>query len=76
MFTDEHAAEAVEKKHLTARQAAQMVADGGCRRALLGHVSPRYKHDDLLRLEEEAQAVCDRVALARPLDRVPIPLPD
>lgn len=76
MFTDDHADEAVEKKHLTARQAGQIIADSGCRRALLGHVSPRYKHDDLANLEDQAQSVCDRVTLARPLDRVPIPLPD
>lgn len=76
MFTEKHAAEAEEKKHLTARQAAEMVKQSGCARALLGHVSPRYKNSDLAELEAEAKDVCDRVELAKPLERYEIPLPD
>ena len=76
MFVEEHAAEAAEKKHLTARQAAQLVKSSGCTRALLGHVSPRYKNGELRAMEEEARAVCDRVELAKPLVRYQIPLPD
>jgi len=76
MFAEEHAGEAAEKKHLTARQAAELVRDSGCARALLGHVSPRYKNNELAALEEEARAVCERVALAQPLVRYAIPLPD
>jgi len=76
MFTDDHAEEAREKKHLTARQTAEFVAASGCKKALLVHVSPRYKNNDLEQLEAQAREVCDRVSLARPLDRVEIPLPD
>ncbi len=76
MFAEEHANEAAEKRHLTARQAAEIVRASGCARALLGHVSPRYKNNDLIVLEEEARAVCDRVSLAVPLQRYEIPLPD
>ena len=76
MFTDEHVAEAAEKKHLTARQAGRFVAEAGCGRALLGHVSPRYKYKDLAELQRQAQEECERVELAVPLERYPIPLPD
>jgi ribonuclease Z len=76
MFAEEHASEAAEKKHLTVKQAATLVRDAGCARALLGHVSPRYKNNELAVLEEEARAVCDRVSLAQPLQRYEIPLPD
>lgn len=76
MFTEEHAAEATAKQHLTARQAGEIVNRSGCRRALLVHVSPRYRNEDLFRLEAEARAICDRVELARPLERYEIPLPD
>jgi ribonuclease Z len=76
MFAEEHAAEAAEKKHLTARQAAEFVRDSGCARALLGHVSPRYKNNELAVLEDEARGVCDRVSLAQPLQRYEIVLPD
>jgi ribonuclease Z len=76
MFIEEHAAEAADKMHLTAKQAARIVADSGCARALLAHVSPRYNGEDLRRLEAEAREACDRVELARPLERYLVPLPD
>lgn len=76
MFTEEHAAEAEAKQHLTARQAAEIVDRSGCQRALLVHVSPRYRNEDLPRLEAEAREVCGRVELARTLERYEIPLPD
>jgi ribonuclease Z len=76
MFCEEHAAEATAKLHLTARQAATIVGESGCARALLGHVSPRYANDEVRRLEDEAREVCDRVELARPLERLAIPLPE
>jgi len=76
MFVEEHAQEAAEKFHLTARQAGRIARESGCRRTLLGHVSPRYKHEELRKLEEEAHAQCESIELARPLERYPIPLPD
>jgi ribonuclease Z len=76
MFTDEHATEAAEKKHLTVRQAAVLVKESGCARALLGHVSPRYRNNDLDQLETEAKEVCERAELAKPLERYEIALPD
>lgn len=76
MFCEEHADEAASKLHLTARQAAAIVRDSGCTRALLGHVSPRYTHDELHRVEDEARDVCDRLELVRPLERIAIPLPE
>ena len=76
MFIEEHATEAAEKLHLTAKQAGRIVRESGCRRALIGHVSPRYKHDDLGQLEDEARSQSDRIELARQLERYPVPLPD
>jgi ribonuclease Z len=76
MFCEEHAPEAAEKMHLTSRQAASIARDSGCVHALLAHVSPRYKNDELRQLETEAHAICDRVELAKPLERYAIPLPD
>jgi ribonuclease Z len=76
MFLNEEETDAAEKKHLTAKQAGRIVRESGCRRAVLGHVSPRYRRDDLHTLEEQARAECDCIEMARPLERYAVPLPD
>lgn len=77
MFLEEDVADAAEKKHLTARQAGRIVRESGCTRAVLGHVSPRYRREQLAQIEAEAQDACDdRIQMAEPLTRYEIPLPD
>lgn len=53
-FADEDLVKALETKHSTARQAAQVAAQAGVGRLLLGHFSARYKDLELL-LHEAAE---------------------
>lgn len=55
-------AEARERFHSTAAQAATVARDAGARALLLGHYSSRYRNDDLFR--QEALEVFPRVFLA------------
>ncbi len=58
MFSDELAASATEKKHLTAKQAASIARDaGGVKRLGLIHYSPRYTERDLKVLLDDARSV-------------------
>ncbi|GAA4364776.1 ribonuclease Z [Hymenobacter saemangeumensis] len=61
-FLDELRERAAQTHHSTARQAAQLAADAGVKRLLLGHFSSRYK--TLEPLLEEAGQVFPDVALA------------
>ena len=55
MFTNDLAESAAQKKHLTAKQAAQIANEaGGIDRMGLIHYSPRYNDRDLKKLLEEA----------------------
>jgi ribonuclease Z len=57
---------AVEKKHMTAEQAALIARDaGGVKKLALMHYSPRYTESDLKRLLAEAQAVFPQAVLGR-----------
>ena len=74
MFQHIHYEQAVEKKHMTSVEAAQMLKNaGGIKRAGLIHVSPRYIHKDLKVLEKEANSVFDKVFLCRDRDIVNVP---
>lgn len=74
MFLDELAASAREKKHLTARQAAQIArAAGGVKKMGLIHYSPRYTERDLKHLLREAREVFEPSFLTRDRQVIPIP---
>jgi ribonuclease Z len=72
MFAMEHQADALEKKHMTACEAATAVKDAGTKRAVLVHISPRYTTADESVLETEAQEICKVVEMSKPLSMYPI----
>jgi len=76
MFALEHQREAVEKKHMTASEAAEAVASVGAQRLVLVHISPRYTREDEARLQAEARHHFPGADVARPLGAYSIPLPD
>jgi ribonuclease Z len=64
---------AVEKKHMTAAQAARVAADaGGVKKLALIHYSPRYAERDLKRLLDEAREGFPDTILSR--DRLNLPI--
>ncbi|MCX7025425.1 MAG: ribonuclease Z [Spirochaetes bacterium] len=64
---------AIEKKHMTAEQAAHLALDsGGVKKLGLIHYSPRYTEQDLKRVLEEAKAVFPETVLTK--DRMHFPL--
>ena len=66
MFTEDLAESAASKKHLTAKQAAEIALDaGGIGELGLIHYSPRYNDRELLKLLEEAKAVFPNTFLTR-----------
>lgn len=70
----EHALQdsAVEKKHMTATQAAMVARDAGVKQLALIHYSPRYTEFDLKRILAEAREVFPNTILSR--DRMHLPL--
>lgn len=74
MFADVHAAEAEEKRHMTAAEAAAAAA--GASRLVLVHVSPRYSLEDEAVLAGEARALFPRAEIASQLAAYEVPLPD
>jgi ribonuclease Z len=64
---------AVEKKHMTAVQAARIARDaGGVKRLALIHYSPRYAEKELKRLLDEAREIFPDAILSR--DRLNLPI--
>jgi ribonuclease Z len=64
---------AIEKRHMTARQAAQIAQDAGNVRQLgLIHYSPRYADRDLKVLLEEAREIFPNTVLTKDRMRFPI----
>ena len=64
---------AVEKKHMTAAQAARIARDaGGVKKLALIHYSPRYAERDLKRLLDEARETFPDTILSR--DRLNLPI--
>lgn len=76
MFEDALIESAREKRHLTARQAAEIARDGRVRSLGLMHYSPRYTRRELDKLLEEAQAVFPATFLGRDGQNIPIPFED
>ncbi len=73
MFEKELLESALEKKHMTAEQAALIARDaGGVRKLALIHYSPRYTDYDLKKLLAEAQGIFPDTVLSR--DRMNIPV--
>jgi len=73
MFEKELAADAWEKKHMTAEEAAQIAAAAGdVKKLALIHYSPRYNEFNLKQLLKEAQAVFPDTMLSR--DRTVYPI--
>ncbi len=76
MFEQELLESAREKKHLTARQAAEIARDGGVRSMGLIHYSPRYAKRELDKLLVEAQEIFPATFLSRDGQNIPIPFED
>jgi ribonuclease Z len=73
MFESALAESAVEKKHMTAAQAARIARDaGGVKKLALIHYSPRYADRDLKRLLDEARETFPDTVLSR--DRLNLPI--
>jgi ribonuclease Z len=76
MFEDALIESAREKRHLTARQAAEIARDGRVRSMGLTHYSPRYTKRELDKLLEEAQGIFPGTFLSRDGQNIPIPFED
>jgi ribonuclease Z len=74
-FGDEEAERAVETGHSTAREAANVAREAGCRRLLLTHFSARYSRD-ASELEAQARSVFPAVTIGKDGMEIEIPFPD
>ncbi|MGA2546901.1 MAG: ribonuclease Z [Rectinemataceae bacterium] len=73
MFESALEQSAIEKKHMTASQAARVARDaGGVKKLALIHFSPRYAERDLKRLLDEARETFPDTILSR--DRLNLPI--
>ena len=73
MFESALERSAVEKKHMTAAQAARIARDaGGVKKLALIHYSPRYADRDLKVLLDEARAIFPETILSK--DRLALPI--
>ena len=76
MFDSSLAADAAEKKHMTAAQAASVALDSESAMLCLQHYSPRYSDKQLKILETEAKSVFENTVLTRDRMCFDIPLKD
>ncbi|MBN1799188.1 MAG: ribonuclease Z [Spirochaetales bacterium] len=76
MFSRELADSALEKKHLTAEQAAKIAKQAKAKRLALIHYSPRYTERDLKILLKEAQEIFPESILAYDLQSMQINNPE
>jgi ribonuclease Z len=73
MFEASLGGSALEKKHMTAEQAARIARDaGGVKKLALIHYSPRYTERDLKRLLDEAKPIFPGTVLSK--DRMEFPI--
>ena len=72
MFLPEHLVEAEEKGHMTVGEAARVASQAGARRAVLVHISPRYKEEDVEKLAGAAAQEFERAEIGRDLGRYTI----
>lgn len=73
MFANDVAEQAREKKHMTAKQAAQIAKDGKVKKLALIHYSPRYTDYELQVLQKEASEVFPETVLTK--DRMVFDIP-
>jgi ribonuclease Z len=76
MFTEDLADAALEKRHLTASQAARIARDGDVGQLGLIHYSPRYSDRELKKLLQEARDIFPKTFLTRDLQHIPLPYSD
>jgi ribonuclease Z len=76
MFEEELTEDAVDKKHLTAVQAAQIAEQGEVGRLGLIHYSPRYTERELKRLLHQARRIFSDAFLCRDLQVLDLPYQD
>jgi len=76
MFAEDLAETAMEKRHLTAVQAARIARDAGVGRLGLIHYSPRYADRELKTLLQEAKEIFPETFLTRDLQHIGIPHQD
>lgn len=76
MFGDELSEDAVDKKHLTVRQAAEIARQGRVRRLGLIHYSPRYTERELKGLLHQARKIFPAAFLTRDLQVIGVPYAD
>ena len=76
MFAGELIESAAEKKHLTAKQAAQLARDGNVEKLGLIHYSPRYTKKDLQLLQDEACEIFPDTFLTRDGQTIALANPD
>ena len=72
-FMEEEAERALETRHSTARQAAELAAAAEVALLALTHLSPRYSGGDV---RAEAREVFDCTVVPRDFDRIVIPFPE
>ncbi|MCM1320733.1 MAG: ribonuclease Z [Bacteroides sp.] len=65
MFAEEFAQQAAEKKHMTAKQAAEIAKAAHVKKMALIHYSPRYTDHDLKTLIEEAREIFPDAVLSK-----------
>jgi ribonuclease Z len=73
MFGEDLEEDAVDKKHLTATQAAQIALQGKVGRLGLIHYSPRYTERELKRLLHQARQIFPGTFLTRDLQVIDLP---
>jgi ribonuclease Z len=73
MFGEDLAGDALDKKHLTAAQAAEIAVKGGVDRLGLIHYSPRYTERELKHLLHQARRVFPSAFLTRDLQVIDLP---
>ena len=76
MFDESLKESAIEKKHMTSTQAAQIAKDGEVKRMGLFHYSPRYTNKQLKLLRKEAQVIFPETFLAQDRDHFTLELKD
>ena len=70
-YLKQHEAEARERGHLTAGQAASIAKEAGVQKLILSHFSQRYPHSDLIL--KEAQSIFPNVHTARDCEKITMP---
>lgn len=75
MFLPEDALHAEAKGHMTVTDAARIASRAGVRRTVLTHISPRYRDEDLPRLEAAAWERFAEVTVGRDQEVYSVPLP-